>query len=141
MTWGAVVMAGGALISGIASSKKAKQDRKNAKEDSKEMTEREAQLQAGLSQFDAEQNYYYSQLQRKNKQRGLDQFRQFSTLNQYAPNFIGGNNQIALPQKPDINKLIKDNTDESPVTPTTNKSKSGLVTALTGDPILGKLFG
>lgn len=141
--WGAAIAAGGAILGGIAASKKAKQEREAAREDAKEMTENDARFGAILSQFNAEQDYYYQQLQRKSKQRGLDQFRQFSTVNQFAPNFVGGNNTIALPNKPDINALIKANTPvaETTAAPAKKKSKSGLITVLTGDPILGKLFG
>ena len=128
MSWAAVAAAGGALISGIAASKKAKSDRAAAKEDAKELTEEGTRFNAILSQFNAEQDYYYEQLQRKNKQRGLDQFRQFSTVNQFAPNFIGGNNTIALPEKPDINKLITANT---PAPAATNSSGGGSKTSNT----------
>lgn len=139
---GAAAMIGGSVISGMAASKKAKQDRKNAKEDSKEMTEREARYQAVLSQFDAEQNDYYNQLNRQRKQRGLDQFRQFSTMGQFAPGAASSDNTIVLPNKPDIGALIKANVpEEQQSAPAKKKSKSGLITALTGDPILGKLFG
>ena len=141
--WGAAIAVGGSIISGVAASKKAKQDRENAKEDTKEMTENDARFGAIASQFNAEQDYYYEQLKRKNKQRGLDQFRQFSTVNQFAPNFVGGNNTITLPAKPDINALIKANA--APVEPvaaaapekkSTAKKLFGII-----DPGLSKLLG
>lgn len=127
----------------MAASKKAKQDRANAKEDTKEMTENDARFGAISSQFEAEQADYYNQLNRQRKQRGLDQFRQFSTMSQFAPEAAGGNNTIALPNRPDINALIKANTpaEEQAAPAGKKKSKSGLITVLTGDPILGKLFG
>lgn len=137
--WGAAIAVGGSIISGMAASKKAKQDRENAKEDTKEMTENDARFGAIASQFNAEQDYYYEQLKRKNKQRGLDQFRQFSTVNQFAPNFVGGNNTITLPAKPDINALIKANTPaEAAATAAPAAKKKSLVSKLL-DPL--GLFG
>lgn len=101
--WGAAV---GAAITSYAASKKAKQQRKWDKEDRKEMTRDEAKYSAVLSRFEAEQEDYYNQLNRKRKQRGLDQFRQFSTVNQFAPQYVGDNTEIVLPDRPNINKII-----------------------------------
>lgn len=101
MTWAAVVTVGGSIISGIGASKKDKKDKEFASSESRLSDEREAKYNAVLAQFNKESDWYYRQLERKNKQRGLDQFRQFSTVNQFAPNFVGGNNTITLPEKPD----------------------------------------
>lgn len=141
--WGAAIAVGGSIISGIAASKKAKQDRENAKEDNKEMTENDARFGAIASQFNAEQDYYYEQLKRKNKQRGLDQFRQFSTVNQFAPNFVGGNNTITLPEKPNINNLIAANkpVEEAQAAASSSSSSKGKSLFKKIDPILGKLLG
>lgn len=142
--WGAAIAVGGSIINGIAASKKAKQDRENAKEDTKEMTENDARFGAIASQFNAEQDYYYEQLKRKNKQRGLDQFRQFSTVNQFAPNFVGGNTTITLPAKPDINALIKANAPPAATTTTAaTPEKKSTAKKLFGiiDPGLSKLLG
>ena len=142
--WGAAIAAGGAILSGVAASKKAKQDAKAAKETAKELTENDARFSAILSQFNAEQDYYYKQMDRKNKQRGLDQFRQFSTVNQFAPNFVGGNNTIALPNKPDINALISANkAPEATQAAAAGKKSSSLGAKLlaSGDPVLGKILG
>lgn len=133
--WGAAIMVGGSLLSGMAASKKAKQDRANAKEDSKELTENDARFAAIASQFNKEQDYYYEQTKRKAKQRGLDQFRQFSTVAQFAPQFVGGNNEIVIPAKPDINSLIKANTPAptAAAEPTQQKNKSSGLFGLVGN--------
>lgn len=56
-----------------------------------------------LSQFEREQDDYYNQLNRQRKQRGLDTFRQFSTLNQFAPNYTpAAQQEIVVPDKPNI---------------------------------------
>ena len=105
--WGAAIAVGGSIISGIAAGKAKKKDQQYASEEARLSDERQAKYGAILNQFNKESDYYYNQLTRKNKQRGLDQFRQFSTVNQFAPNFVGGNNTIALPEKPDAMAAVK----------------------------------
>lgn len=104
--WEAAITVGGSILSGLSSSKKAEQQRKWDKEDRKEMARDEAKYSAALSRFEAEQEDYYNQLNRKRKQRGLEQFRQFSTVNQFAPQYVGDNTEIVLPERPNINKII-----------------------------------
>lgn len=105
--WGAAIAVGGSVLGGIASSKKAKQDRSNANADRKAATKEEAQYGSILSQFEAQQEDYYNQLNRQRKQRGLDQFRSFNTVSSFAPSYAGDNPAIVVPQQPDINKLIE----------------------------------
>lgn len=104
--WGAAIAAGGAIISGVAASKKAKDDRKAASEDRKAATKEEALYSSILSQFEAEQDDYYSQLSRQRKQRGLDQFRSFNTVSSFAPEYAGDSSRIVVPERPDINVLL-----------------------------------
>lgn len=116
--WGAAIMVGGSIISGMAASKKAKADQKFASKEARAADERDsmearlsderqAKYQAILGQFNKDSDYYYSQKTRENKQRGLAQFRQFSTVNQFAPKFVGGDNQIVVPEKPDAVAAVK----------------------------------
>lgn len=100
--WGA---AAGALISGYAAEKKAKAERKAANEDRRAATKEEAQYSAVLSQFEGQLDDYYSQLNRQRKQRGLDAFRQFSTVNKFNPAY-SDSSRIALPEAPNVNTLI-----------------------------------
>lgn len=137
--WGAAISAGGAILSGVAASKKAKEDRLAAKEDTKELTAYSTRYNAILSQFNREQDYYYNQLAKKNKQRGLDQFRQFSTVNQFAPNFVGGNNTVTLPSKPDINALMEANAPQKQAQAAPAEKKSSLFSWI--DPGLSKILG
>lgn len=104
--WGAAIITGGALISGIGAEKKAKSDRKAANEDRRAATKEEAQYGAALSQFEKEQDFYYKQLERQNKQRGLDQFRSFSNLQSYAPQYAGDTARVVVPNAPNINSAI-----------------------------------
>lgn len=133
----AAITVGGSIVSGIASSKKAREDRKNAKEDRKEMTRDDAKYSSILSRFEAEQEDYYNQLNRQRKQRGLAQFRQFSTVNQFAPQYLGDNTEIVVPERPDINKLMDEVDPQEAQGATTNsaKGKSSLV-----GKILSKVF-
>lgn len=109
--WGAAIMVGGAVVSGMAQEKKAKAERKAAREDAKAANREEAQYSAVLSQFEREQEDYYEQLSRQRKQRGLDQFRQFSTVRSFAPNYADSQ-RIQLPGKPDINTLVNSVVDQ-----------------------------
>ena len=94
--WGAAVAVGGSLLAGAAASKKDKGDKAH----DKEMTRESAKWNAALSQFEAEQTDYYSQLNRQRKQRGLDNFRQFSQVGRFAPGVAQQSTDITLPEKP-----------------------------------------
>lgn len=106
--WGAAIAVGGAVISASA---KAKQDDKNASRDAanaRAATRDEAKYSSLLSQFENEQAYYYNQLNRQNKQRGLAEFRKFSNLSNYAPGYTQDvNTGVVLPDKPDASKILE----------------------------------
>lgn len=132
--------AAGAVITGYAASKKAKSDRKAAKEDRKEMTRDDAKYSSILSRFEAEQEDYYNQLNRQRKQRGLAQFRQFSTVNQFAPQYLGDNTEIVVPERPDINKIMDEvDPQENPVQRAKGKSTLEKIDPL-GSKLIKKLF-
>lgn len=96
-------MVGGAVVSGVAANKKAKEDRKNANADRAVATRESTVYDGVLSQFEREQDDYYSQLNRQRKQRGLEQFRQFNTMSQFAPNYTpAAQQEIVVPVKPSI---------------------------------------
>lgn len=133
--WGAAITLGGAVVSGVASSKKAKADRKAAREDRQAATKEDAIYGSILSRFEAEQDDYYDQLNRQRKQRGLDQFRSFNTVSTFAPDYAGDNSRIVVPNRPDINQMINEVVPQEVVT-SGGKKKSLLDTL---DPIGGKL--
>jgi hypothetical protein len=94
--WGAAIAAGGAILGGVAQSKKAKEDKKDAK-----LATRDEAMYAGImSKFEADQNYYFDRLNKKNTERGLDQFRAYNTIGN--PN----ENRIVVPDRPDINTYL-----------------------------------
>ena len=136
--WGAAIAVGGAVISGKAAEKKAKQDRKDSNEDRRAATKEEAQYGAVLSQFEREQEDYYNQLDRQRKQRGLDQFRQFSTMSQFAPEYQGDTSRVVLPAKPDVNALISQAVPEEQAAAKAKKKKSTLEKI---DPVGAKILG
>lgn len=101
--WGAAIAVGGAVISGVAAQKKAKEDRNNANADRQAAT-RESTLYDGvLSSFEREQEDYYNQLNRQRKQRGLETFKQFNTVRNFSPNYMPpAQQEIVVPTRPDI---------------------------------------
>lgn len=103
MGWisGAIALVG-TFASGMAEKEQADQDRK----DRLAMNETEAKWSRLNSQFDAEQDYYYKQLERANTQRGLDQFRAKSTVKQFDPSHVDPNNRIVVPNRPVYNQGI-----------------------------------
>lgn len=95
------ISAAGAALSFFSSNKKAKEDKKATKE----QTLMEISGARQNSQFDAEQAYYYQQLGREEKMRGLDEFRKFSTVQSFAPGYTNTNpNPIVIPTKPEYNQ-------------------------------------
>lgn len=92
----AVAVVGGA-ISGRAAEKKAKSDQKNQEA----MTAEESKLAAQRTAHERALEDFYTQRDRAKKQRGLDQFRQFSTMGEFAPEYdASGEPRIADPVMP-----------------------------------------
>lgn len=131
--WGAAIAVGGAVISGVAASKKAKQDKK----DTQEMTKQGAQYNAILSQFDAEQEHYYKQLEKGEKLRGLAEFKKFSTMGNYAPTYTNDNTGPVIPERPDAT-TYKGLADDPAAEGSGGKKKSLLEKI---DPLGSKILG
>lgn len=108
--WGAAIMVGGALVSGYASQKEAKDKRKNDRIDTKDA----AKYEAMLSQFDAEQAHYYDQLQKRETIRGLDEFKKFSGMGRIDPAYVNTNQGPVLPAKP-VAQTYFDGQDQRPM--------------------------
>jgi hypothetical protein len=87
-----------------AAKKKDDKDRKEGRVDNKNA----ARYEGILSQFNKEQDYYYQQLEKKEKMRGLDEFKKFSGMTRIDPNYTNNNTGPILPEKPDINKMLED---------------------------------
>lgn len=98
----AVTVVGGA-VAGYGAQKKAEAERKASREDNKEMTEREAKLNAQASGYERALEDYYTQKARFDQQRGLDQYRQFSTMGQFAPGVDDSGGRVVMPKSPNYN--------------------------------------
>lgn len=100
--WGAAIMVGGAIMSAQAEKKK----QKAANKENRAATREEAKYQGLLSQFEHEQDYYYEQLGKQEKMRGLDEFKKFHTVREIDPSYVNTNTGPIVPEKPDINKYF-----------------------------------
>lgn len=139
----AAITVGGGIIAGVGQEKKDKNDKKY----NKEMTEEDYRRTAQQSGYEAALENYYNERARYEKQRGLDQYRQFSTMKNYAPNVDDQSGRVAAPTMPQYNEF-------APTTPTApgangggdNKGILSKVDPLGSklinfDPIGKKLFG
>lgn len=93
---GVWVALAGAVISGIGAAKAKKGDRAAATA----MTDLESRNAMRLSSFQAKQDYYYKQMDKKEAERGLDQFKQFSNLQTIAPDYVNTDPGIVVPDMP-----------------------------------------
>jgi hypothetical protein len=101
MAW---IAAAVGLLGSFASSKAAEADKKDSQKHDFAMTGEEAKNARLNSMFDKEQDYYYQQLDRANKQRGMDLFRERSTITQWDPEHIDPNPRIVVPERPIYNE-------------------------------------
>ena len=143
--WGAAIAAGGAILGGVAKSKQAKQDRKNAKEDAKIANADEAKWQSLMSQFETEQDYRYEQLRRKNKERGLAEFRKFNTMSAIDPNYTQSHEGVVVPGAKGVNEMAADYDKKqaeidaaNQSNPTAQKNKKGILGKI--DPLGGAVI-
>lgn len=119
--WGAAIMVVGSVVAGKAAEKKAKADQKH----DAAMTEEESKLAAQRTGYERALEDYYSQKQRARTQRGLDQFRQFSTMSEFAPGYdINSEQRIDEGEAPNYNTFHPDY-DPNPeeVDPATGRKK------------------
>lgn len=125
--WGAaLVTVAGGVIAGKAAEKKDKGDKAH----DKEMTRESARWNAALSEFEAQQADYYSQLQRQRKQRGLDNFRQFSQVGRFAPQYQQASEGIVLPNQPSAEETFKEPEQEQQRTSSGRSTLSRIIDPL-----------
>lgn len=130
---GAVSVVGG-IMSGKAAEKKDKADKAYSAKESRAIAKDEAKYNAIQSLFETELSDYQSQLQRQRKERGLDQFRGFSTVNKFAPGYTD-TSRIVMPEKPTIDSVntLIDQANLSEATSTAGKKRSTVSKIL--DPV------
>lgn len=90
----AAITVGGGLISGYASGKK--KDKENKREE--EMTREGYLSEMGMTEHQAALDDYYKQKGRLATKRGLDEFRKFSTVHSFAPQYENENTGPVLPE-------------------------------------------
>ena len=141
--WGAAIAVAGTVYSAQAAKKKAKQDKKDAIEANTINTVESAKYSGILSAFNADQDYYYTQKQRQNKERGLEQFKTFSQMNKIDPTYTNTSGGIVVPERPDILQYegIKEEVDPNANMPQTKKG-GGIMSKIDplGSKVLGGLF-
>lgn len=104
--WGEVASMGLQLLGGLFSGKSAEKREKaqaafKSKEDRALMAD-EAKYGAINQLFQSQIEDYYNQLQRSRKQRGLDQFRSFNTVQNYARGYADNPDGIVVPTAPNM---------------------------------------
>lgn len=105
----AAVSVVGGVIAGKGAEKKDKAD----KAFEQEMTAEGSRLSAQRSGYDRALEDFYQQKDRARKQRGLDQFRQFSTMSEFAPNYDANSEpRVVEGEAPDYNAFAPEVTEE-----------------------------
>lgn len=107
MGWGAIAAA---VIGGVASAEASKNASKNSAKQASAMSKAESQYAMERSRYDAQQDYYYQQKEKVERKRGLDEFRKFSTVSEFAPGYVNTNpgpKEVAAPVIPQAVGRIK----------------------------------
>lgn len=100
--WGAIAAA---VIGGVASSEANKKAASGANKNAMALNRTESIYAMQRSAFDAATTHYYDQLDKGERKRGLDQYRKFSTVGGFAPNFHDTNpgpDEAVLPTIPGV---------------------------------------
>lgn len=137
MSWIAV---GGAALTAVAGYAKSRKDAKDAK---KANAAAEGMDKRTIA-FQNEEDYYYGQLEKQERQRGLDEFRKFNTVRQFSPGYTQTNAGVVVPTKPDPDGTQSSGSGGGGGSSTLDKISK--VDPLGGklmkkDPIMKKLFG
>ena len=97
----------GGILGGKSAEKKAKAEAKFKATEDRALMGDQAKYGAIDALFKSKLEDYNTQLQRQRKQRGLDQFRSFNTVNNFAKGYAD-NDGIVLPSAPDMNTYNAD---------------------------------
>lgn len=102
MTWFAVAGAAVTVIGGAMSDKKAGKDAKAGRAQDQFMQQEEHRLGRQDTIFNKQVDEHYIQKERAQRQRGLDEFRKFSTVGSFAPEYQDTSTRVAVPVLPGI---------------------------------------
>lgn len=100
MSWIAVGGAAVSAVAGWAGGQSKKRAEKRAFKNQMKMLKEEQRLGLQTSAFESAQDYYYQQLEKKERQRGMDEFRKFNTVQEFSPGYTNQNTGPVLPEKP-----------------------------------------
>lgn len=129
MSWG---MVAGAAVSAVAGYSKKKSAQKDAEAQQGMTLEQIAASSTANMQeaaFGKELDYYYGQLEKQERMRGLDEYRKFSTVNAFAPGYQNTNPGPVVPSKPiagpsSVTPKEEEEVKKDPITPTWHKGKA-----------------
>jgi hypothetical protein len=102
MLWVGVAGAAATVIGGAMSDKSAKKAGKEDRAQTAFMQQEEARLGRQDAIFNRQVDEHYVQKERAQRQRGLDEFRKFSTMGQFAPEIQDTGTRVAVPVLPGI---------------------------------------
>lgn len=106
MSGGLIAAAAVTAVAGYASSRSAAKAKKDDQKHDAEMTAEESALAAQRTGYEKALEYHYKQEDRFQAQRGLDEFRKFSTMGQWAPGYSDVNARIAKPVMPTYGDFV-----------------------------------
>lgn len=133
--WGAAIGAGVSLLGGIKASNDAKDNAKVAKAENKESAIRQAGLDALDADYTNQWNEYTAYRKAAAKDRGMAEFRKFSTVGEFAPNY-SQDYQREVINKPSLDNYMSQvgqvaNT-ASGMSPTPSRGKGGILSKVVG---------
>lgn len=102
MLWVGVAGAAATVIGGAMSDKSARKGAKDASARSDFQQQEDARLGRQDAIFNKQVEDHYTQKERAQRQRGLDEFRKFSTMGQFAPEIQDTGTRVAVPVLPGI---------------------------------------
>lgn len=120
MAWAMVAGAAITVIGGAIAGKGAKKEEKKKRKHELFMQQEEHRLGLEKSLFERQADEHYVQKERKTRQRGLDEFRKFSTVGEFAPNYTDTSQRVEVPVLPAVSTQQGTNVPvvAAPVAPT-----------------------
>lgn len=102
MSWAMVAGAAITVVGGVMSDKSNKKAGKEDRAQNAFMQQEESRLGRQDTIFNKQVEEHYIQKERAQRQRGLDEFRKFSTLQQFAPEYQDTSTRVGVPVLPMI---------------------------------------
>lgn len=110
-----------AVVGGVSSYAKARSDKKKLEDQrghDAALTEEEHWRSMQREQQSAALSDYYTRRDRAESQRGLDEFRKFSTVQDFAPGYVNNNPRVEQPVMPALTDYgVDPNAPEEPGAP------------------------